>query len=1057
MKQRFHRPKSNSVSSASSQEGPPPIDLNSRLFLKINANRAADLVSTSSTTNSLLSPHKYSSRKSINPVLIVQVNQTITSTSKKLNTNQPSWDDAILVPLKHNDFSQMMILTIWDKHKRYKNYLGELRLSIRDLFYEDGKFKEKTELKWYRLSSSESQRTFVTGSLLVSFELVSKRRKRGSRRTRRNNSSSSISDKEVLFKEWLDSLVHPVSQPDSTNPDEQGFYQNTGDVIDVSDDESDVDTGNMGTHNRVLKLQEEQEDPSSLSEVSTDSFSDDSWIASDLSTSPKMSRLDKLKRKRKKRNGTGNFEFGRNGHNEIAGVAFIEIVSCSGLPPIRNFTRTAYDMDPFVVVTFGKKTFRTSWKRHTLNPIFNERIALEVLSSEQNFNIQFLVLDKDHFSFHDNIARITLPLRDLTEYATVTNMSRNPDSIDEGLSTGNESPSNVSIRIVDDEDLVKSIRRKKFSRKKVITSSHIDTTKFRVMSLALDLQEKYLGQFGDYNPELKIRVRFEAYDDLRRKFWSTLLQQYKVNDGEGYDYFELLSLLDTFGCFNSDEIVNGFYNTLGKSVWGGDLLTHEEIINALENHVQSAKNGDDSKLFQFERCPICNQKRFSKRQDLDIITHFAICASKDWSIVNKLLVSSYVTPHQATKKWFTKVLIKLTYGKYQLGGNSANILVQDRMSGIIMEEKMSVYVRLGIRLLYKGLDKAKTKRIRILLRKLSIKQGVKFDNPQSKADIIPFIKFHGLNLKDYLIENPSEYPTFNEFFYRKLKPNARPLEDESNPKIVSSPADCRCVVFETVDDATKLWIKGRNFTIAKLFNGNFNNLEKTDLFNASQCSLGIFRLAPQDYHRFHSPVDGVIQSMKEIEGEYYTVNPMAIRSELDVYGENIRTIIPIKTEHFGTVIMIAVGAMMVGSTVLLVKEGDKIGRGDEVGYFKFGGSTILLLFEKKRFQFDRDLVKNSSDCVETFVRVGQSIGHSPDVPEFDKRDYVEFKKLSATSKLNLIRVLTGGDVKDNREFNNWEAKNVSFSHEDLDDLQEDEDDFYDNESFDEEGSLEEDD
>ena len=75
------------------------------------------------------------------------------------------------------------------------------------------------------------------------------------------------------------------------------------------------------------------------------------------------------------------------------------------------------------------------------------------------------------------------------------------------------------------------------------------------------------------------------------------------------------------------------------------------------------------------------------------------------------------------EKWFTKALIKLTYGKYKLGGNSANILVQDRMTGIIVEEKMSVYVRLGIRLLYKGLDKARSKRVRILLKNMSIKQG----------------------------------------------------------------------------------------------------------------------------------------------------------------------------------------------------------------------------------------------------------------------------------------------------------------------------------------------
>ena len=84
--------------------------------------------------------------------------------------------------------------------------------------------------------------------------------------------------------------------------------------------------------------------------------------------------------------------------------------------------------------------------------------------------------------------------------------------------------------------------------------------------------------------------------------------------------------------------------------------------------------------------------------------------------------------------------------------------------------------------------------------------------------------------------------------------------------------------FESIDKATQLWIKGAGFTIPKLIHNDH-------LMRVSSYTLGIFRLAPQDYHRFHSPVDGVIESIKHIDGEYYTVNPMAIRSELDVFGK----------------------------------------------------------------------------------------------------------------------------------------------------------------------------
>lgn len=376
------------------------------------------------------------------------------------------------------------------------------------------------------------------------------------------------------------------------------------------------------------------------------------------------------------------------------------------------------------------------------------------------------------------------------------------------------------------------------------------------------------------------------------------------------------------------------------------------------------------------------------------------------------------------------MFMKVTYGKYKLGSHSANILVQDRTTGVIMEEKMSIYVRLGIRLLYNGLDKAKTKRVRKLLKQLSIKQGVKFDNPLLKNDILSFVKFHGLDMSDCVETDYNRYATFNEFFYRKLRHGARPIEGPKEPRIAVSPADCRCATFSTVDDATEFWIKGRNFTIAKLFNGNFDGYENTDLYNGNQCSLGIFRLAPQDYHRFHCPVDGTIGNIKYIDGEYYTVNPMAIRSNLDVYGENVRTIIPIKTENFGTVVMIAVGAMMVGSTVLTVESNQTVQRGDEIGYFKFGGSTILLLFEKSKFTFDSDLLNNSNSSVETLIRVGQSIGHSPDVEELP-RDRVDFYKQSKDFRLRLIRNLTGGGKTTAAELAEWESKNIKVTDEDF--------------------------
>lgn len=157
------------------------------------------------------------------------------------------------------------------------------------------------------------------------------------------------------------------------------------------------------------------------------------------------------------------------------------------------------------------------------------------------------------------------------------------------------------------------------------------------------------------------------------------------------------------------------------------------------------------------------------------------------------------------------------------------------------------------------------------------------------------------------------------------------------------------MTFETVSDATRLWIKGREFSVQRLLGPTY------DASKYDGGALAIFRLAPQDYHRYHCPVDGVgarfsltscflslmsfsvvVGKMTKIEGEYYTVNPQAIRTALDVYGENVRNIVPIDSPTFGRVMCVCIGAMMVGSIVSSVEEGQTVTKGQDFGYFAFG-------------------------------------------------------------------------------------------------------------------------
>lgn len=136
------------------------------------------------------------------------------------------------------------------------------------------------------------------------------------------------------------------------------------------------------------------------------------------------------------------------------------------------------------------------------------------------------------------------------------------------------------------------------------------------------------------------------------------------------------------------------------------IVTNDEQPSSNEEDLQPDDLVDErgeEHVVEIRECPLCHQPRLAKRSDADIITHIATCASRDWRQVDNLVMGGFVTSSQAQRKWYSKVITKISYGGYRLGANSANILVQDRITGQINEERMSVYVRLGIRLLYKGL------------------------------------------------------------------------------------------------------------------------------------------------------------------------------------------------------------------------------------------------------------------------------------------------------------------------------------------------------------------
>lgn len=144
-------------------------------------------------------------------------------------------------------------------------------------------------------------------------------------------------------------------------------------------------------------------------------------------------------------------------------------------------------------------------------------------------------------------------------------------------------------------------------------------------------------------------------------------------------------------------------------------------------------------------------------------------------------------------------------------------------------------------------------------------------------------------------------------------------------------------------------------------------------------AIACFRLSPQDYHRYHSPVSGTISWFKQLGGEYYGVDPLATSSTLDVLAKNDRVCIEITSPEFGNVMFIAIGAEDVGK-IRINKNfktiGQEVRKGDEVGMFEFGGSSIIVLFERGRIQWDEDLVQWSKKRIMVDVEVGMRIGRA---------------------------------------------------------------------------------
>ncbi len=243
--------------------------------------------------------------------------------------------------------------------------------------------------------------------------------------------------------------------------------------------------------------------------------------------------------------------------------------------------------------------------------------------------------------------------------------------------------------------------------------------------------------------------------------------------------------------------------------------------------------------------------------------------------------------------------------------------------------------------------------------------GWRMDRPGSRSKVGPFIERYGIDMEE-CAESRESFGSFNEFFYRKLTPEARPIA--TGDQAVCFPADGRHLAVPNVSVADVFYVKGQSFDLERFL----GSAELAEQFAGG--SLVISRLCPVDYHRFHSPVSGRLTQQSEIGGDLFSVSPIALRRRLGYLWENKRTLSLIESEHFGSVAFVAIGATCVGRIHMTRGAGEEVSKGDELGCFAFGGSCVATVFEAGEIKLAADLIENSARSLEVYSKMGDLLG-----------------------------------------------------------------------------------
>ena len=229
--------------------------------------------------------------------------------------------------------------------------------------------------------------------------------------------------------------------------------------------------------------------------------------------------------------------------------------------------------------------------------------------------------------------------------------------------------------------------------------------------------------------------------------------------------------------------------------------------------------------------------------------------------------------------------------------------------------------------------------------------------------ISPFVKSSGIDLSEY--QEKKSYTSYNDFFTRKIRKELRPMDMRTHALI--SPSDGKVSAYEITEDS-RFCIKHTWYTVKSLLKSN----HLADKYKNGYAV--IIRLCVDDYHRYCYVDDAIKSKNRFIPGKLHTVNPIA-NDYVPIFKENCREYTVLHTKHFGDILQMEVGALMVGK-IVNYHGATSVTKGQEKGKFEFGGSTIILLLQKDQVDLCDDLLKNTSDGFETLIKMGEVIGYA---------------------------------------------------------------------------------